>query len=76
MAAACGASIPDSIRTRLDGRDDEDAALIATDIAAEQCQALIKFGVRHFHFYTLNRADMVRDICAQIGVSAGASATR
>lgn len=76
IAAACGAHIPDSIRARLEGRDDEDAALIATDIATEQCHALMKFGVRHFHFYTLNRADLVRDICAQIGISAGVGAAR
>lgn len=70
IAAACGANIPNSIRDRLAGWDDDsdEKNAIAIDIAAEQCRALIKFGVRHFHFYTLNRAGLVREICDRIGV--------
>lgn len=78
IAAACGAHIPDSIRARLanlaDDSDERNATAVA--IAVEQCRALIKFGVRHFHFYTLNRADLAREICAAIGVASPLLAER
>nr|WP_298686316.1 methylenetetrahydrofolate reductase [NAD(P)H] [uncultured Dongia sp.] len=76
IAAACGAQIPDSIRAKLAGRDEDTAARIAVEIAVEQCNALAKAGVRHFHFYTLNRADLVRDICAEIGIGANVARHR
>lgn len=78
MAAACGTLIPASIRDRLAGLDDDsdERNAVAIDIAAEQCRALIKFGVRHFHFYTLNRADLVREICEQIGIVSPLQADR
>jgi methylenetetrahydrofolate reductase (NADPH) len=76
IAAACGTHIPDSIHARLADRDEDTAARIAIDIAADQCRALMKCGVRHFHFYTLNRADLTREVCAEIGIGAWQSVSR
>lgn len=72
MATACGTHIPESIRARLtaSAEESDDRNAVAVEIAVEQCRALLKFGVRHFHFYTLNRADLVRDICAELGIGA------
>ena len=70
IAAACGARIPAGIRDRLAGLSGDSAAgnRVAIDIAVEQCRSLMEAGVRHFHFYTLNRADLVREICGRIGI--------
>lgn len=70
MAAACGTQIPESIKARFAGLDDDPVARqqVALEIAIAQCQALLRAGVRQFHFYTLNQADVVRDVCAEIGL--------
>jgi methylenetetrahydrofolate reductase (NADPH) len=39
-------------------------------VAAEQVDALRREGVKHFHFYTLNRADLVYAICRVLGLGA------
>ena len=45
---------------RFEGLDDdaETRRLIAASVAIEQVQALARHGVREFHFYTLNRAEL------------------
>jgi methylenetetrahydrofolate reductase (NADPH) len=70
FAAACGASIPASLAAQFDGTetDAERRAAIGSRVAAEQCRRLIDAGVGELHFYTLNRADLVLDICAALGV--------
>jgi methylenetetrahydrofolate reductase (NADPH) len=46
-------------------------------MAAEQVMDLVDQGMRQFHFYTLNRADLVYAICHLLGLrEAGARATR
>jgi methylenetetrahydrofolate reductase (NADPH) len=52
------------------GLDDKPAArqLVAATIAAELCRRLYAGGVRHFHFYTLNRAELAYAICHMLGV--------
>ena len=50
---------------------DEDAEtrrLIAAAVAIEQVQTLVRHGVREFHFYTLNRAELSFAICHALGV--------
>jgi methylenetetrahydrofolate reductase (NADPH) len=76
FAKACGARIPDWIRRQFDGLDDDPATrqLVATVIAVEQCRALYGLGIRHFHFYTLNRAELARAICHSLGVRPEAAA--
>ncbi len=65
FAARCGASVPDWLAERFDGLDDDPATrqLIAAAVAAEQVLDLVDRGVTDFHFYTMNRADLVYAIC-------------
>ncbi|MGH6906904.1 MAG: methylenetetrahydrofolate reductase [NAD(P)H] [Aestuariivirga sp.] len=72
FAAKCGAHIPPALARRFEGldRDPETRNLVAAMIAAEQVAALRREGVRHFHFYTLNRADLVYAICRQLDLGA------
>lgn len=70
FAAMCGASVPGWMAAQFEGLDDdpETRRLVAASIAAEQCRLLQANGVREFHFYTLNRADLTVAICHLIGV--------
>jgi methylenetetrahydrofolate reductase (NADPH) len=70
FAERCGASVPDWLRHRFDGlEDDADTRrMIAAALAIDQVQALSREGVDEFHFYTLNRADLTYAICHALGV--------
>jgi methylenetetrahydrofolate reductase (NADPH) len=70
FAARCGASVPDWVRNRFDGLDDdpETRRMIAANVAIEQVQRLRQHGVDEFHFYTLNRAELVYAICHALGI--------
>ena len=72
FAATCGASIPQWLDDLFEGLDELPAArqLIAATVAAELCGQLYAGGVRHFHFYTLNRAELSYAICHLLGVRA------
>jgi methylenetetrahydrofolate reductase (NADPH) len=70
FAARCGASVPRWLAERFDGLDDDVATrkLIAAAVAAEQVLDLVDRGVGDFHFYTMNRADLVYAICHLLGL--------
>lgn len=70
FASMCGASMPSWLAHRFDGLDDDPATthLVAAAIAAEQVMDLVDQGVSTFHFYTLNRADLVYAICHLLGL--------
>jgi methylenetetrahydrofolate reductase (NADPH) len=70
FAARCGATIPQWLKDRFEGlEDDPDTRrLIAANVAIEQVQELEREGVREFHFYTLNRAELTYAICHALGV--------
>ncbi len=72
MAALNGTAVPDWVGRLFEGLDDLPAArqLIAATVAAELCGQLYAGGVRHFHFYTLNRAELSYAICHLLGVRA------
>ncbi|HEU5481940.1 MAG TPA: methylenetetrahydrofolate reductase [NAD(P)H] [Sphingomicrobium sp.] len=72
FAGQCGASIPEWLDRLFEGLDDLPAArqLIAATVAAELCGQLYAGGVRHFHFYTLNRAELSYAICHLLGARA------
>ena len=74
FAEMCGASIPAWLNQMFEGLDDLPAArqLIAATVAAELCGQLYAGGVRHFHFYTLNRAELSYAISHLLGVRAKA----
>ena len=70
FASMCGASIPGWMDRLFDGLDELPAArqLVAATIGAELCRQLYADGVRNFHFYTLNRAELAYAICHLLGV--------
>jgi len=70
FAAACGASIPAWMDALFEGLDNLPAArqLVAATVAAELCGQLYAGGVRQFHFYTLNRAELAYAICHLLGL--------
>jgi methylenetetrahydrofolate reductase (NADPH) len=72
FAARCGASIPCWLAERFQDLDDdaETRRLLAASVAIEQVQMLERHGVRDFHFYTLNRAELTYAICHALGVRA------
>ena len=72
FAAKCGAHIPPALARRFEGldKDPETRNLVAAMVAAEQVAALRREGVKHFHFYTLNRADLVYAICRVLDLGA------
>lgn len=64
FARQCGASVPrwlEELFAGLDG-DPEQRRLVAVELACEQTRCLQAEGVSNFHFYTLNRAELVRAI--------------
>jgi methylenetetrahydrofolate reductase (NADPH) len=69
FAAMCGAEIPAWMDRLFEGLDDHPATrqLVAATIAAELCRKLYAGGVRQFHFYTLNRAELAYAICHLLG---------
>jgi methylenetetrahydrofolate reductase (NADPH) len=72
FAEKAGASVPRWLGQRFDGLDDdpETRRLVAATTVAEQVQGLAEQGVREFHFYTLNRADLSFAICHILGIRA------
>ena len=70
FAARTGASVPAWLARRYEGLDDDPATthLVAAAVAAEQVIDLVDEGIRQFHFYTLNRADLVYAICHLLGL--------
>ena len=74
FAASCGAAVPPRLAVAFEGLDDdlETRTLIAASVAIDLCRDLGREGVGEFHFYTLNRADLVFAICHALGVRPGA----
>jgi methylenetetrahydrofolate reductase (NADPH) len=70
FAAKTGTTMPAWMARRFEGLDDDQATthLVAAAVAAEQVLDLVDQGVRQFHFYTLNRADLVYAICHLLGL--------
>lgn len=70
FAARCGASIPSWLAERFDGLEDEPEthALVASAVAAEQVLELVDEGITEFHFYTLNRSNLVLALARLLGV--------
>jgi len=70
FAKRAGASIPQWLADRFEGLDDDQTTrrLIAATVTAEQVLDLVDRGIRDFHFYTMNRADLVFAICHLLGL--------
>ena len=69
FARRCGATIPGWLQQLfLDlGDIPEVRPLVAATVAAELCTRLQDRGIRHFHFYTLNRSNLTRAVCHILG---------
>ncbi len=72
FAVKAGATVPDWLAARFEGleNDPETNRLVGCAVAAEQVLDLIDHGIKNFHFYTLNRANLVYAICHLIGLRA------
>ena len=70
FAKACGASVPSSLPSRFAGIEDDEETrrLIATHFTIQQCEQLVAAGVKHFHLYTLNRAESAYAVCHALGL--------
>ena len=70
FASQCGANVPEWLRERFDGIDDDAEArnAVAADVAIEQVRRLQAEGVEVFHFYTLNRSQLTVAICLALGM--------
>ena len=75
FAKRTGASIPPWLARKFEGldHDEKTSHLVAAAVAAEQCADLVDEGIRQFHFYTLNRADLVFAACHLLGLRAKAA---
>jgi methylenetetrahydrofolate reductase (NADPH) len=75
FARKTGVTVPDALLRLFDGleNDPATATLVATKVATELCQRLQAEGVDLFHFYTLNRPDLVYAICHMLGLRAAQS---
>lgn len=72
FASRAGAHVPAWLAERFEGLDNDPQThmLVASAVAAEQVLDLVERGVGDFHFYTMNRADLVFAICHMIGIRA------
>jgi methylenetetrahydrofolate reductase (NADPH) len=77
FAQRIGASVPQWLEDRFEGLDEDVATrkLIAAAVAAEQVLDLVDRGVSEFHFYTMNRADLVYAICHLLGLRPESAST-
>ncbi len=71
FAGMCGTSIPDTLEARFEGleEDHQQRALVSAAVAAEQVSDLRRRGVERFHFYTMNRCELVYALCRMIGLA-------
>lgn len=69
FAARCGTSVPTWLVEAFEtATRDNREELLAIAVATELCSDLLDEGVDALHFYTLNKPDLTRDICAALGV--------
>jgi len=70
MSRLCGTAIPPWLADQFAGLDEKPQArqLVAATLAAELARRLYAGGVRTFHFYTLNRAELSYAICHLLGL--------
>ena len=71
FAGFTNVKIPNWLHQRFHGIEDEDQTtrnLLGASIAIDMVRVLSKEGVKDFHFYTLNRAELTYAICHTLGV--------
>jgi methylenetetrahydrofolate reductase (NADPH) len=70
FAASCGAAIPRWMDDLFEGLDNLPGArqLVAATGGRRAVRPALCGGIRHFHFYTLNRAELAYAICHLLGL--------
>lgn len=70
MSEKCGTTIPGWMHQVYRGLDEdaESRRIIAATVMADQVQLLSTRGFNHFHFYTLNQADLTYAVCRLLGL--------
>ncbi|KHA51670.1 methylenetetrahydrofolate reductase [NAD(P)H] [Sulfitobacter geojensis] len=70
FAKRCGTPVPAWLDDAFEAaiRDDRHD-LLATALCTEMCSTLVDEGVEDLHFYTLNRAELTRNVCRALGVT-------
>ena len=78
FAKLCGTAIPEALRLRFDGLEDdaETRQMISANVAIEQVRHLESEGINDFHFYTLNRSELTYAICHALGVRSESGSVR
>lgn len=76
FALRCGTQVPAWMDAEFAAAKDENREeALSIRLATEMCQALLAEGVEDLHFYTLNKPELTRDICAAIGITPGGNVT-
>jgi methylenetetrahydrofolate reductase (NADPH) len=75
FAERCQANVPDWVKAKFDGLQDkpDEAQKVAEELLITQAEDLVKNGVEHLHFYTLNKAAITTEACASLGYKAEAA---
>ena len=70
FASKCNTHVPVWLRERFEGLENDQklSDLVASAVASEQVMDLVERGVEDFHFYTMNKADLVHAVCHQLGM--------
>ena len=70
FALKTGTSVPKSLEKQFEGLQDdlEIRHLIGMTHALEQVKDLQRRGINQFHFYTMNKAELVFAVCHSLGI--------
>lgn len=69
FAEGCGAGVPEWLIKAYANADEQGMTeTLSRALCAEQCDELMREGVDHIHFYTLNNPDLPYDVCRALGV--------
>lgn len=73
MSAMNGTDVPLALRERMDSVDGDAEATrkLGVEVASDLCTRLLAEDVPGLHLYALNRSDSIRDIYANVGLTAG-----
>ena len=73
FAGMTNVSIPGWLHKQFEGLDDDPATrqMVGANVAIDMVKVLSREGVKDFHFYTLNRAELTYAICHTLGVRPG-----
>lgn len=70
MSSLCGVAVPDWYVSLFDGLGDDPATrdMLTATLAAELAAELHDRGIRHYHLYTLNRAEIANSVARVLGL--------